>query len=210
MFERFRAAYAPLRDAIPAGSMWQHERLAGIEGYAEFASEFAGASFGGGLYRVHDAQTGPQALTLIAEAFPDFAERVCPFGYDWLGRQHVVHADRVEGGQPQVLMLDAGWGEVWEIPEPFVVFHDEVLLEQADAALALDFFEAWAAANGDALPLRRDQCVGYRIPLFLGGEDAVENLELSDLEVYWSISGQLGLATLSLPPGTPINRVVIG
>jgi hypothetical protein len=207
MFDRFRAEYTPLRDAVSGGSRWQHELLAGVDGYSDFASEYAGATFAGGLYRVHDAESGAQALTLIAEAFPEFAARACPFGYDWLGRQFAVDSGRVAGGQPQVLLLEPGTGEALEIPLAFVAFHDEELVEYADAALATGFFDRWSAANSGALPLRWDQCVGYRVPLFLGGQDVVENLELSDLEVYWSICGQLRRGVRSLPPGTSINEV---
>lgn len=64
-----------------------HERLADIVGYDTFSVEFAGATFGGGVYRVHDASSGAHALKMISEAFPEFVERVAPFGYDWLGRQ---------------------------------------------------------------------------------------------------------------------------
>ncbi|MEV4604955.1 T6SS immunity protein Tdi1 domain-containing protein [Amycolatopsis sp. NPDC049253] len=207
MFQRFRAEYAPLRDSVPAGSTWRHERLVGVEGYLDFASEFAGATFGGGLYRVHDHTSGAQALTLIAEAFSEYATRVCPFGYDWLGRQFAVDSGRTVDGQPQVLLLEPGTGEALEIPLPFAAFHDEELVEYADAALATGFFDSWSAVNSDSVPLRRDQCVGYRVPLFLGGQDMIENLEVSDLEVYWSICGQLRRAALSLPPGTAINEV---
>jgi hypothetical protein len=80
-------------------------------------------------------------------------------------------------------------------------------LDYADAALATEFFEAWSAANAVSMPLGPDQCVGYKVPLFLGGQDVVENLELTDLDVYWSISGQLRHGALSLPPGTSINEV---
>lgn len=191
MLERFRAAYAPRRDAVEAGSAWLHERLTEVDGYAAFAREFAGASFGSGLYRVHDDRSGPLALALIADAFPEFARRVCPFGYDWLGRQFAVDSARIAGGQPQVLLLEPGTAEALEIPVSFSAFHDDELIEHADAALAHDFFEDWTASHATALPLRRDQCVGYRIPLFFGGRDTVENLEVGDLEVYWSIFGQL-------------------
>ncbi|WP_326565906.1 T6SS immunity protein Tdi1 domain-containing protein [Amycolatopsis rhabdoformis] len=207
MFQRFRAEYAPLRDAIPAGSTWRHERLVGVDGYLDFASEFAGATFGGGLYRVHDHASGAQASTLIAEAFPEYATRVCPFGYDWLGRQFAVDSGRTVAGQPQVLLLEPGTGEALEVPLSFAVFHDKELVEYAEAALATGFFDSWSGENGDSVPLRRDQCVGYRVPLFLGGQDVIENLEVSDLEVYWSICGQLRRRALNLPPGTVINGV---
>lgn len=208
MFERFRSEFAPLRDATPVvGSVWRDDRLIGVAGYVEFAGEFSGASFGGGLYRVHDDQTGPRALKLVVEAFPEFAGRVRPFGYDWLGRQFAVDFGRVDAGQPQVLLLEPGTGEALEVPLPFAAFHDEELVEYADAALAAGFFEDWSAGHGDVLPLERNACVGYRVPLFLGGRDATENLELSDLDVYWSICGQLRRGTLNLPPGTSVNQV---
>jgi hypothetical protein len=50
-------------------------------------------------------------------------------------------------------------------------------------------------------------CVGFRSPLFLGGQDSVDNLELTDLDVYWSLSGQLRLATQDLDEGTVIDEV---
>ncbi|WP_434798222.1 T6SS immunity protein Tdi1 domain-containing protein [Terrisporobacter vanillatitrophus] len=33
--------------------------------------------------------------------------------------------------------------------------------------------------------------MGYKVPLFLGGEDDISNLEEIDMEVYWSVTGQL-------------------
>jgi hypothetical protein len=190
MLEHFEAAFAGRRDNVEAGEGWVHPRL-DVVGYAAFAQKHAGASFGGGLYRVHDSVTGPQAFAFVSDAFPEFAERVCPFGYDWLGRQFAVDSGRIENGQPQVLVLEPGAGAALEIPVDFVAFHDEELVEQSDAALASGFFGAWSEANPDALPLLRSQCVGYKVPLFLGGNDTVDNLEVSDLDVYWTIFGQL-------------------
>lgn len=207
MFERFRAEYALLREPESQGQIWWHERFAGVEGYPDFAGEFAGATFSRGLYRIHDDRTGPQALTFIAKAFPEFAVRVCPFGYDWLGRQLAIDSGRVVGGQPQVLLLEPGTGEALEIPLSFAAFHDEEVIDYADAALAKEFFTTWTLGSPHAVPLGRDRCVGYRVPLFLGGQDDVENLEVSDLELYWSICGQLRNGVRALPPGASISEV---
>jgi len=35
------------------------------------------------------------------------------------------------------------------------------------------------------------RCIGYKIPLFLGGEDVIVNLEDSDMEVYWYIVSEI-------------------
>lgn len=45
----------------------------------------------------------------------------------------------------------------------------------------------------------RMECGGYRIPLFLGGEDSLENMEVSDMEVYWDMTDQLWEAVKDLP-----------
>lgn len=210
MFERFRATFAVRRNQpAAAGTPWADPALMRIEGYGEFSAEFAGASFLGGLYRVHDERSGQIATALIAEAFPEFAARVFPFGFDWLGRQFAVDIARVVEGSPQVLLLEPCSGEVLEIPASFVEFHDEVLVTNSEAALALSAFRDWAAANPLSIPLARDQCVGYIVPLFLGGQDGPENFEVTDFEVYWSICAQLRAAVAGLAEGTVITEVTI-
>ena len=69
------------------------------------------------------------------------------------------------------------------------------------------FFHDWINAYAPELPLDMRECVGYRVPLFLGGTDDVSNLERSDLAVYWSLCGQLRTRTVELPPGTAIHGV---
>jgi hypothetical protein len=108
-----------------------------------------------------------------------------------------------------VLLLEPGTGEVLEIPLPLAAFHNEELVEYSDAALAADFFRAWSANHSDYLPLKMDQCVGYRVPLFLGGPDTVENLEIVDRDVYWSLTGQLLRGTVKLPEGATIRDISI-
>jgi hypothetical protein len=106
-----------------------------------------------------------------------------------------------------VLLFDPGAGEALEIPATFAELHDQELVDEADAALAASFFEAWVAATSSTLPLGVSECVGYRTPLFLGGIDDVSNLDRCDVGVYWSLMGQLRLSTQALPPGTSIGHV---
>jgi hypothetical protein len=81
------------------------------------------------------------------------------------------------------------------------------LVEYHDAALATGFFSAWADGHAADLPLAVDRCVGYRVPLFLGGGDVVGNLEVIDVGVYWAICGQLRRGTVNLLPGTSIKDI---
>lgn len=206
MFDRFAATFRLDPPGQSAGSPWADRRLLSVAGYREMSSSFAGCSFEGGVYRVHDEATGPRAQDWVTEAFPQFAARACPFGYDWLGRQFAVDSGRAEGGEPLVLLFEPGTGEVLEIPFSFARFHEQ-LDELREPALAGSFFASWARVNPELLPLDSQQCVGYRVPLFLGGMDALDNLEVVDLEVYWSVSAQLRKGARVLPPGASIGKV---
>lgn len=209
MFKRFAASFRLLPAGQIPGPMWRDDRLLASAGYPELAGGFAGCTFENGIYRLHDAGTGPLAAALVAEAFPRFASRACPFGYDWLGRQFATDSARLEDGEPLVLLFEPGTGEVLEIPFSFAIFHEQ-LDELREPVLAESFFASWSKANPDLLPLDVSQCVGYKVPLFLGGKDALENLEVIDLGVYWSMSGQLRQGTQRLPSGTPIVHVQRG
>lgn len=177
--------------------------LAAADG-AGFLAANAGRSFGGGLYRLHHLSRIGAWTQLGEEMFPEFRGGIVCFGWDWLGRQFALdRRSSSSGGDPQVLMLEPGTGEVLEIPATFATFHDEELVDFADAALAASYYDQWQAAGGQAPG--EDECIGYRVQLFLGGEDTIENLEPIDGDVYWTITAQLVNETRTLPPGTSIS-----
>jgi hypothetical protein len=159
-------------------------------------SQLGGKSFDRGIYRVLRADEVRDATLAAQLVFPEFAKRIVVFGYDWLGRQFASDTDRVEDGIPQVLMLEVGAGQAMQIPANPVTFHERILLQDADAALSEPFYHKWQGTS--PTPLRHDQCVGYIVPLFLGGVDDVENLEVTDLSVYWSMCGQIRRSILGI------------
>ena len=65
-------------------------------------------------------------------------------------------------------------------------FHDSEIVECHEDCLASEFFQEWFLANDNYI-LKKNECVGYKVPLFLNGEDEIENLEISDMEVYWTV-----------------------
>jgi hypothetical protein len=169
------------------------------------ARQFGGCTFDGGLYRVHTSVSAAAATQFVVDAFPEFQTRAMCFAFDWLGRQFATDSARGVASDPEVLMFEPGTGQVLEIPVPFSDFHDEELVAYTDEALASGFFAAWMTTHGSALGF--NECVGYRTPLFLGGSDDVANLEISDIDVYWTIMGQLRLKALNLPAWTAITSV---
>ena len=49
------------------------------------------------------------------------------------------------------------------------------------------------------------QCLGYKIPLILGGKIEASNVEIGNIYVYTSLMGQLHQPVRKLPPGTRIR-----
>ena len=152
--------------------------------------------------------TSDQVLTAVEAiegVFPELARRIVPFGYDWLGRHFVVDLGRIADGVPQVLMLEVGAGEAMQIPASIEDFHNIELVNFADDALSVPFWNRWREINSDPLPYQ--DCAGYKIPLFLGGADDVFNLETINMSVYVHICGQLRNKTLS--PRRTVNWTYI-
>ena len=158
-------------------------------------------------YRLIRDEDRQRYTELALEAFPHLATRIQCFGADWLGRQFATDEGRLVDGQPQVLLLEPGSGEIYEIPDSFDSFHEREILEHPNETVELGLLSDWIETGG-ALPSYRE-CIGYKEPLFLGGSHDFTNFELSDIEVYWTICSQILARIRDLPEGTRINRITI-
>ncbi|TPM34498.1 T6SS immunity protein Tdi1 domain-containing protein [Mesorhizobium sp. B2-3-5] len=202
MFETFRKNFpADSKVTADAGTFSLDTKVPGLN---ELFADFGGASFRHGLYRIIRAQDVARWNERVCLGFPGFTGRITCFGYDWQGSAFALDSQRLEQGQPGVVLFEPGTAEALEIPNNIVTFHDVLVVENPDAALSANIYlEDWLAAGG-AQP-GYDQCIGYKRPLFLGGEDDISNQELSDLEVYWHIMGQVIAKVKGLPPGASVN-----
>lgn len=201
MFGTFQKSFS--KDSALSIGNAENVRQSDVAGWNDLVDQFGGISFERGLYRVIRALDVGEWNARVTVAFPEFNGRITCFGFDWLGRVFAVDSKRSERGQPGVVMFELGTGEALEIPCNIRTFHDEELIEYGDAALASGFYQQWLS-NGGGAP-QYGQCVGYKKPLFLGGVDELNNLEMSDIDVYWHLMGQLILETKGLPTGTPIR-----
>ena len=204
MFETFRNVFQP--DEREDLTVVQPTSRSDLE-VDQLLEQFGGQSFNQGMYRVISAGAVARWAERATVAFPRFIGRVTPFGVDWLGRLFALDSARRVGGTTAVVMLEPGTGQALEVPCGLVAFHDAELVQYREEALAESFYEKWRAMGG-AAP-RIGQCVGYKKPLFLGGSDTTDNLELVKLEVYWEISAQLLDKTRDLPIGTHVNNISI-
>jgi len=205
MFSQFLSCYESVMTGS-RGDPWLPQTTL-PPGYQEFMSQYAGVSVMGGMFRVHNASSGRQAQVWVDEGFSEFDGKAFPFAFDWLGRQYALDRNRSVDGEPQVLLIEPGSGEALEIPATFREFLNVELVEDPDAVAALSFFLEWKEQNPRSIPLSDDVCVGYKVPLFLGGSDDVANLELSDIDVYWSLSVQLRRPLRNIRPGEGIESV---
>jgi hypothetical protein len=142
-----------------------------------------------GAYRMHRSKDVRRFTELACKAFPNFIGRIACFGADWLGRQFATDLERIQDGDPMVLRLEPGTGNVAEIPTKFSTFHDEELVRFASDVIAYPYFKDWRVSGGVAPDY--GECIGYKLPLYSGAPDDVANLERVDLAEYWAVSAAL-------------------
>ena len=203
--EHFRRDKSPKKTAQATDALVAIEKQA--PGISAFLETFAGAAYENGLYRILPTAKMAEWTDSVAEAFPDYSGKMLCFAFDWLGRSFALDfATTSDDGQYLIMRLEPGSGEIMEIPVPFVEFHNKELVEYTNDALSSEFYEEWLA-TGEAPGY--EVCIGYIEPLFLGGEDVIENLEPVDLGVYWSTSAQILAEVRDLPDGTAVDIVDI-
>jgi hypothetical protein len=151
-----------------------------------------------------DAQ---RASRLVKDAYPEFGGQIVSIAEDWMGRQFAVRLPRVGFVGAQVLLFEPGSGDAYELDCGLRELFESELENDPVTYLALDLYREWREA--DSTPLSPGKCVGFKVPLFLGGSGSVDNLEISDVQVYWDILGQLRAATRDSPPGSKITGVQI-
>src|SRR6266498_2016375 len=198
-FAQFLALFSADLGAAGPGSDWTDQDTFGLLGfrpklYTEFISQLAWNSYNSGLVRFLLPRTKPSLLDWNSslgwrQDWTEWQDRLVVFAYDWLGRQIAFDNHRLRDGEPMVTILEPGTGQILEVPQTFAGFATIELVKYQDAALATHFFEQWRSIGGNAP--NETECVGYKVPLFLGGQDSVDNLEIVDLEVYVSLCGQL-------------------
>lgn len=204
-FEKFLNAYNCTEDRTP-GSPPKIKGTVG-EVVAKVIAGLGGKTFEEGLYRVLRGDEVIEATQAAWAIFPQHAKTIVVFGYDWQGRQFAADAKRMSDGLPQVLLLDVSYGEVFEVPCDPITFHNTEAVEYPDDTLGRAGFQEWKASNPTAI--QHSECVGYEVSPFLGGEDDMENMEVSDLSVYWHLCGEIRSQIEDLDDGDEISDISI-
>lgn len=184
MIDQFGSAFGPI--FMPDTSRQPPALWAGAQvvGYYEIMTAFAGATCQNGLYRLHTAASAAEAERFITEAFPRYRDRLVCVGVDWLGRQYALNRRRphpADPGEPLLLSFDPEADGADPEPSTFAGFHAG---EGVDSC-SRDRWRAWSATNPNDSLLAHADCVGLRIPLFLGGADTPGNMGVVNTAAYW-------------------------
>ncbi|MBR6402607.1 MAG: DUF1851 domain-containing protein [Eubacterium sp.] len=155
--------------------------------YSDVVNQLGGSVLNSGLFTVFKENDISRWNNIVKETYTEFPSEVKLFGYDWLGRCFGMDSRNETFGN--VLMYEIGTADILEIPCNLESFLDEEIPIYSDDCLAESFFKEWLDYSKQKISY--GQCVGYKVPLFLNGDDSVENLELNDMEVYWGVIGQI-------------------
>ena len=153
--------------------------------YLDFMMNYSKESFGSGLFRVVDSNNLEYFKGLVQSCFSELSDDIRVIGFDWLGRIFVSS----DTSDSKIYMCDAGSHEILEIPLGIKEFLNNEIPAYPDELFALDFYKEYISQGGTSPSY--DQCLGYKIPLFLGGLDDLSNIEQIDFDVFWTIMSQL-------------------
>lgn len=161
-------------------------------------AENAGATFSHGLFRFHNQQLYDDILPILRETYP--GDDMQPFAFDWMGRQFAWR-DR-----DKIVIYDVGWNDRLVADCSMEEFFAEILPNEVEDLLRLNLWHAWQERTG-ATEIAYSDCVGYKVPIFLGGDDAADNLELTEMVPHWKLVSQLASQVRELPEGTDISSI---
>ncbi len=169
---------------------------------------YGGKTFGGGILRLYNLQGVAGITDRLLGQFPSLRDRIFVFGCDWHGRQLCVCSSSPKDSVSGVLMLEPSAGNFFIIPVQIRDFFDREITAHTQDILAESYWHQWrnSPAGRDLLP---NECVGDRVPLFLGGKDEISNLEIGDMAVYLETCAQLWNQVKNLPAGTKISGIDI-
>ena len=112
-----------------------------------------------------------------------------------------------DAGDGTVHLLDVGANQIGFIAESVDEFKELL----SDRNFVGKYFNVQVI--GDlrlkGLVLKPRQIYSFITPAVLGGQYALDNIEIADIAVHFSIAGQIGRQVKDVPPGTPIKSIAI-
>ena len=107
----------------------------------------------------------------------------------------------------KVQMLDLGAGTLKTVAASRDQFYEQIGEEEiAESCLLISLTDKCVA---DGMVPRKKECYSFKIIPALGGQFEVDNVEVTDISVHYSISGQLHEQIKDLPAGTKVGKIQV-
>jgi hypothetical protein len=106
-----------------------------------------------------------------------------------------------------VHILDVAANQVNQVAKSFDEF--KVMLSDRDFIVKYLNVQLVGDMRVKGLTLKPRQIYSFIKPPVLGGQFALENIEVTNIDVHFSITGQIGRQVKDIPPGTPIKNITI-
>src|SRR5947209_1779158 len=167
-YNRFRSVYKLTRGI--AGDMPALNDSIATRGILELAT----GVYNDGLYVILPRNEAVELTRLVESVFPVAQGKIAIFATDWMGRLFATDTLLTDsGGAATVTCFDLAEPASFTTEVNFDEFHNKEAVDMMVELLNLNQFAKWTALN--APPRDGVSCVGYKVPLFIGGTDAIEN-----------------------------------
>lgn len=110
-------------------------------------------------------------------------------------------------GNGSVHLLDVGAGTLYQVAASFEQFKS--LLSTKEFVVNHFAVQMVGDIRASGCLLSSGQIYSFKVPPILGGEYVLSNIEPTDIEVHFSIAGQVHEQVAALPAGTPISGASI-
>lgn len=157
------------------------------EEFFDFIGSYVGRTYAFGLYRIHSRKSAIKWTSLLEQYYPEFKDRLLCFGYDWEGN---MIAQRMDDDISTIMIFEIATGDYFEFEQTIRGFHEEDLVEYKEDTIHATKFQL-CLSHLSIKNLSRHECIAHRVSLLLGGEDTPVNIEITDLEVLWSLQQQI-------------------
>ncbi len=159
--------------------------------FNQVTKSLSGKQIENGLFTFMWPEESKKWSNLMASYFNFQNMKLLCFAFDWSGKVFALNS--IDDGF--IYCLDPATFEWFELETGVEDFLNIELVDSIEELLEWPRFRNFMRTNS-LLNLKDNYCVGFKKPLFLGGEDDDENFELTEMEVYWGLNHELLLSIL--------------
>ena len=152
-------------------------------------STLGGRSFNSGLLRFFTPSAADQWNESIGSIFPGANGIIECFAFGWDGRVLATTTSTQGDPVPGIFIFDPSTADCLSAPTGLRELLNSDLLDEDLDLLDSKGLKRWLKAKNPAPAF--DECVGYDVPLFMDGKDSLKNRSITDLAVYWELTGEL-------------------